>query len=96
LCQYYTSVQTKRRLNLDVPAGFRKTSQHQQNIAYCRQLNKMPQDTSEDQLLMEVCDSTIPIESSPHDLLPSNTSEQNTTLSSSTTRPPIIRSVDKP
>jgi hypothetical protein len=36
LRQYYTTVRTKRQLNFDVPAGFRKTSQHQQNTAYCR------------------------------------------------------------
>jgi len=36
LRQYYTSIQTKRRLHYDVPAGFRKTSQHQQNITYNR------------------------------------------------------------
>jgi hypothetical protein len=35
---YYATVKTKRQLNMEVPAGFRRTSQHQQAVEYSRQL----------------------------------------------------------
>lgn len=95
LRQYYTTVCTKRQLNFDVPAGFRKTSQHQQNTAYCQQLSKFPVANDLDQI-PSLNDATVPdSESSPLDSLSNDTSFQNTTLSSSTIHPPIIRSVNK-
>jgi hypothetical protein len=95
LKDYYSTIQTKRRLNFDVPAGFRKTSQHQQDVAYCRQLSKIP--VSQE---LEVPDalSVLPIsnsESSTFTTLPVDHALSNTNLSSYTVCPPIIRSVDK-
>jgi hypothetical protein len=96
LHQYYTTVRTKRQLNFDLPAGFRKTSQHQQNTAYCRHLSKSPFANKLDHVT-SLDESTIhDSESSPLDSLSNDTSFQNTILSSSTIHPPIIRSVDKP
>jgi hypothetical protein len=38
LKDFYTTVKTKCQLNMEVPPGFRQTSQHQQAVEYSRQL----------------------------------------------------------
>jgi hypothetical protein len=96
LKDYYGIIQTKRQLNLDVPAGFRKTSQHQQDVAYCRQLSKMPesQDIELPEVLSELSISNS--ETPTTTTLSDSNIQSNTNLSSYIVNPPIIRSVDKP
>jgi len=49
LREYYTTIKTKWQLNFDVPAGFRKTTQNQQNILHLKQFTPEHQyDSSSD------------------------------------------------
>jgi hypothetical protein len=98
LKQYYTTIQTKQWLNLDVPAGFRKTSQHQQNVEYCKQLTHIPSSQELDIQSSSSLLSTQDIAPSESITLASISDEHllsNTTLSSYTVCPPIVRSADK-
>ena len=83
-------------MNLDVPAGFRKTSQHQQDVAYCHQLSKIPE--SQELELPETSSELSISNSEPSTIttLPGDNIPSNTNLSSYIVSPPIIRSVDKP
>jgi hypothetical protein len=107
LHQYYDWVRTKRQLNLEVPAGFRKTTSHQKMF----QEFIPPQETgiySHDAMsflnIPTPLDEEIPvpdIDSGVHpnisDTVEKPSSITDTTTTSSTTVPiPIIRSVDKP
>jgi hypothetical protein len=42
LQKYYSTVKTKRQLNLEVPAGFRQSSLHKRNLSLLKQLSKLP------------------------------------------------------
>ena len=85
-------------MNLDVPAGFRKSSQHQQNVEYCKQLTQIPSSQELDIQSSSSLLSTQDIAQSESITLASLSDEHllsNTNLSSYTVCPPIIRSVDK-
>jgi hypothetical protein len=88
LLHYYETVKARRQLNLEVPAGFRKVSDHNKLLRDHLSLNA---ELDESLSLSELSE-----------LLPSdeiiNTTEispENTNLSSSHSISPIIRSVDK-
>ena len=98
LRDYYTSIKTKRQLNMEVPAGFRRTNLHQQNVAHCKQLLGTPLDPGEyihtdlsSYSPSEFQNIVQPLES------PTTTDfVENTNLSFDSVYSPIIRSVDKP
>ncbi len=96
LRHYYSTIQTKRRLNFDVPAGIRKTSQHQHTLAYSRQLTKMPSAGDENELPTVLDSSSIEQTLPTLDVRSDDHLLENTNLSSCTVRPLIIRSIDKP
>jgi hypothetical protein len=96
LRHYYSTIQTKRRLNFDVPAGIRKTSQHQHTLAYSRQLTKMPSAGDENELPTVLDSSSIEQTLPTLDVQSDDHLQENTNLSSCTVRPLIICSIDKP
>ncbi len=94
LRQYYSDIKTKRQLNFEVPAGFRKLTQHQQDYnCHTSVVHPSSQDTS-------ILDNTvIDIEHIPTPAPTSENLEPNptpTNASPSIIGTPTIRSVDKP
>jgi len=83
---------------MEVPAGFRRTNLHQQNVAYCKHLLSTPLDPVDS----STTDLSSLLPPMLHDLaqsLESPTTDdlvENINLSSDPVYSPIIRSVDKP
>ncbi len=74
LCRYYKEVKTKRQLNLDVPAGFRKSSQLQQQFRSITPPRKSSLLSSYEHLnLINEASSQIPI---PENCSPNQTVDQ--------------------
>jgi hypothetical protein len=100
LKRYYNTVKTKCQLNFDVPAGFRRTSQHQQSMEYCRQLLATLNTSSNDLCPIAELSPTLPSQDSNITSTLESPSiielEENTNLPSEPVYSPIIRSVDKP
>jgi len=96
LREYYWNVKTKRQLLMEVPAGFRQTSIHNQQLRHYHSLkhntaDQLPEFTDLD---LEELSSSSPI---LHPLAPSSdTSEESAIPDVCEERIPIIRSVDKP
>lgn len=66
LCQYYNTVRTKHQLNLEVPAGFRKSTCHQQMFKEFTPTQKTYQ------LIQDASSPTIddtPLNADSHDLV---------------------------
>jgi len=93
LREYYTTIKKKWRLNFDVPAGFQKTTQHQQNILHSKQLTAEHQFSHDSSLdtIDTASSSSLPLKPSSQQV-----STSDTNLSSNSVYSPIIRSVDKP
>jgi len=94
---FYQNVKTKRQLNLEVPAGFRKTSLHSQNLKEFHSLNHIssqPVDSdtgiSSDILLLP---SDNP-DSNQDSVMPSHVPTDD--LVGQSHHIPIVRSIDKP
>jgi hypothetical protein len=102
LKDYYATVIIKRQLQMDVPAGFCKTSQHQQNMEYSKQLQVTNSDSSslnslpvELETILSPTDHTL----HPDTLEPSSPldgSDNKTNSAFASEYSPIIHSVDKP
>ncbi len=97
LQKYYSTVKTKRQLNLEVPAGFRQSSLHKRNLSLLKQLSKLPdghhilqESTQASDLGLE----TNPLSTIDHSQ--QDSLQDDTHISSSTVFSPIVRSVDKP
>ena len=98
LKDYYATITTKRQLNMEVPAGFRRTNELQKNMAHSKLLLGTPLDPGEStsmdlvsELSSQYTDKEIPLESPVM-----NDSLENTNLPLNQVYSPIIRSVDKP
>jgi len=100
LRQYYAEVKSKRQLNLEVPAGFRKITQHQKDYNEVSSSQILPTSSS---LLNPVADapcgsvtSNIDSTSTLIDDAHTEVVDPSTTPSSLIIGTPILRSVDKP
>jgi len=101
LREYYRNVKTKRQLLMEVPAGFRQTSIHNQQLRHFHLLkhntaNQLPEFRSDEftDLDLEELSSSLPI---LHPSAPSSdTSVQSAIPDVCEEKIPIIRSVDKP
>jgi hypothetical protein len=100
LCQYYADVKSKRQLNLEVPAGFRKLTQHQKDYNDVSSSQILPTSSSEMPTVED-----IPIESADSNLASIQVSSHDTSTeipcpstypSPSNISTPILRSIDKP
>jgi hypothetical protein len=101
LRKYYSTIKTKRQLGLNVPAGFRHDTNHQQQIKQFsppRKLSELDQTTSSTES-SEAFDSLQLLSSmmisSSNDALDVEHSTSVTNQSSSQLHIPIVRSVDK-
>jgi len=100
---YYGTVQTKRQLQLEVPAGFRKTTTHNKDLtSYLRSQHSsdtVSSSSSSDDLLCDLAPTLTDQDSNIHPLLQSDHPESENITTHSPSRTdyvPIIRSVDKP
>jgi len=90
LKEYYATVKTKHQLNLEVPAGFRKTGQHQQNVINHKHLSHLsdtPKSMDDSSLLLSDGDNT---NSSSVETLSQHDYTSDTNLSSSQVYSSII------
>lgn len=101
LRKYYSTIKTKRQLGLNVPAGYRRDTNHQQQIKQFsppRKLSELDQTTSSTET-SEAFDSLQLLSSmmisSSNDALDVEHSTSVTDQSSSQLHIPIVRSVDK-
>jgi len=89
LRNYYQTVKTKRQLDLEIPAGFRRLNNHQRLFG----CSKLPQHASKEmESLSDIMESNTPLDPPSHSIPPE---ELTPTSSSINIVPPIIRAVDK-
>jgi hypothetical protein len=88
LRSYYQMVTTKRRLAMEVPAGFRRSTTHQ-NL-FCNNIKSSVQDLDPGPI-----DDGIPPDPPPITVAVSSFCNENTNFSSHVINPLVVRSVDK-
>jgi len=98
LCEVYGTVKTKRQLGLDIPAGFRRNTTHQQNYRYTTPPRKSATISNKDLNSSQTIIHDLLLESTSTTPIHSNVSTSNNTSTNSSSLSqhiPLVRSVDK-